>query len=236
MAFEILASTWRVLWYPSVLGVSAAATVLSHAAFRLAGTDAGFWSLPQSHMAIVAVIVVLRGWATLSVSATAVTIIRHRFVPRPVYWVPATTAFEAGAVTSLLALATMAGLLLLVVPGVVMALAWSQATLLILDRRANWFEAAGESWDLTAGRRLTILLVWLVTGGGFALVGWITTALVEIATVSGLPTAVPLALALAARVVTDAFGACLLAGTYCTLDPEDPDEPTPAAMPGAATR
>ena len=153
---------------PSVIG-----TLGSEWAFHALHVDVGFWRLPMSSMPLVAVVVCIRFWLGLSTSATALATMRARYHWRPTVWVAPTVTFEAGLISLGLIVPVAACLLFLVVPGVLLALRWSQATMLILDRRASWFESARESEDLTAGRRLVVLWVWLIAGALLVVGGWL---------------------------------------------------------------
>ena len=54
------------------------------------------------------------------------------------------------------------GLILLIVPGVIFALTFSQMFYLILDRNLGVFEAFGESKRITRGNRLTLLAIFIL--------------------------------------------------------------------------
>ena len=162
----------RVCWRPQVLALSAASLVGGHLAFAALGADRGFWNLPPPAMVLLVLVVIAQGWTGLCVSATALALARSQHAPfateiRPIVWVPATTAFEAGFVSLALALPTLASLLFLVVPGVVLALRWSQSLMLIVDGRTSWFESAEESALITHGRRLDILVIWSLLAAVF---------------------------------------------------------------------
>ncbi len=161
----VLDTASRVFWRPQVAALATVSIVAGQLAFAALGADRGFWNLPPRTMALLSLVVVAQGWTTLCVSATALAFARasrdqfygHR---RAIVWVPATKAFEAGVVSLALVLPTFASLLFLVVPGVILALRWSQSMMLIVDGRTAWFESAEESALLTHGRRLDILLLW----------------------------------------------------------------------------
>lgn len=217
MIGDVIEAAWTALWKPSVILVSASSTVGSFLAFRALGVDEGFWTLPWPTMQIVAVVVVARFWLDLTVTASALRVMRRNFQRAPVYWVPAPTAFQVGVVSIGLTIPILAGAVFLVVPGVILALRWSQAALLILDEKADWFEAAGASAELTEGRRLNILGVWLVVGLALVVAGWLGSVFGEIA-------ATPLGDGLIARlpglgfsIVANAFGLVVPAAVYVEL-------------------
>ena len=204
------------MWRPAVLGPSAVATLGSLVLFAFVGTGE-FWNLPTGAMLMVVLGMAARFWVGLTVSWTALTIMRGGFRWRPTSIVAATTAFQAATVSIGLAVPIMAGVLFLVVPGIVVAVAWSQAAMLILDKEAEWFDAAATSWDLTRGRRTAILLVWLMTGGVLAVAGWLLPALSEMASVLGVPSFPLRIVDWAARIVADVFSLSVMAALYHEL-------------------
>ena len=218
MLADVLTSTGKALWKPSVLVPSAVATVGAWAAFRALEVERGFWNLPWPTMQLVAVVVVARFWASLTVTASALRVMRRGFQPAPVYWVPATTAFQVAVVSVALTIPILAFALFLIVPGVWLALRWSQAALLILDAQADWFDSADISVDLTAGRKLEILVVWLGAGVVFAVAGWLGNTFTEMAGAVAGPAPVAALPGLALAVVADAFGLVVAAAIYFQLD------------------
>jgi hypothetical protein len=67
-------------------------------------------------------------------------------------------------VTAFMGVGTAIGSLFLLVPGLVIGLAWSLAPLLVIDQGANPTEALRLSNELTSGRKWTIFFGTLVTG------------------------------------------------------------------------
>jgi hypothetical protein len=155
-------------------------------------------------MWLMVLVAVARFWLGLCVMSTALALMRGGRSAGRLAWVPATTAFEAGTVSLVLALPTLACLLFLIVPGVIVALRWSQAILLVLDGQARWFDSAEESVTLTWGHRLDILLLWVIL------------ALVYLG-VAGLAPYVPDAVDWALRAGTSAFSLTMLAAVYRQL-------------------
>ena len=70
-------------------------------------------------------------------------------------------------VAILTSIAVAAGYVVFIVPGIILALGWSQAFLLVLDQRAGPIEAMERSWRMMKGRRLSLLLLYLVMMGVF---------------------------------------------------------------------
>jgi hypothetical protein len=70
-------------------------------------------------------------------------------------------------------LGTALGFILLIVPGIIVALGWSVAVPVKVVERAGVFESLSRSWELTSGHKGTIFLLALV----FAIASWIFAAL-----------------------------------------------------------
>ncbi|MFZ5446715.1 MAG: hypothetical protein ACOZQL_42400 [Myxococcota bacterium] len=63
------------------------------------------------------------------------------------------------------AIAVMFGLVLLIIPGIVLALGFSLAATAVVASRRGPIDALGESWGLSEGHRVSLLLAFLATGG-----------------------------------------------------------------------
>jgi hypothetical protein len=216
----VLESTLKTLQHRAVLVPSAIATIVAMLAFRALGTGDGFWRLSPPAMALLAVVLCARFWIGLSVSATALTILRARDRWRPFRWLPPTVAFEAGLVSLVLVVPVAAALVFLIVPGILLALRWSQAVMLIADRRAAWLDAAEASADLTHGRKVAIFAVWMIAGAVLGVAGWLGGTADEIAAASGAPTRLVIGVDALFQVAADAFSLVLVAAVYHALDVE----------------
>ena len=81
-------------------------------------------------------------------------------------------SFLSVLVSSLLiGLAVSLGLVLLIVPGVILALGWLFTIPVIVDKRLGPVEAMKESWRITDGQKGTVLLLVLVLMG-VSIAGW----------------------------------------------------------------
>jgi hypothetical protein len=198
-------STLRALQRPAVVLLSALASVGLDVGLRFIGAGDEFWMMTPRTMAWVALLLSAWFWLTLVVSASTIAVLRAGPRWRPLTWVSAPLAFEAAVVTGALTVPILAGLVFLVVPGLCLALCWSQATFLILDRQASWFEAAGASRELASGRWLPIFVVWLLTGAVIAVAGWIGALL-------------PVPMRVVIEIATDTFGLVGLAALFHELD------------------
>jgi hypothetical protein len=114
----------------------------------------------------------------------------------------------------------LAGIVFLIVPGVLLALYWSQSVYVLIEDRAAWFDAAGESYQLTSGKLSLILIVWLLIGGLQAATGIAGVAMEHLTIDLGWP---PLARdigPLAAKIAADASGILGLASLYHVVTSE----------------
>lgn len=224
MILSILESSWRLTWQPTVLALTAASTIGFAVLSAALGADQGFWVLPQTAMGWLAVAVVVRFWTGLCVVATALQMLRTDWRVGRVYWVPAPIAFEAGFVAMATTIPILACIVFLIVPGVLLAVRWSQTVVSILDGRSDWFDAVGDSWALTRGSTWPILAIWLVVGFALGVAGWLSQALAEIVAAASGWTWVSSGLVYGVRIVSSAFGSCMLAAVYYELvpDPHDP--------------
>jgi hypothetical protein len=68
------------------------------------------------------------------------------------------------AVNVLVGVGCAIGFLFLIVPGVFLALAWSQSVLLVVDKDLGPIEALSKSFEITAGHRMNIFVFWLLAG------------------------------------------------------------------------
>jgi len=218
MLGDVLTSVSRTIWKPSVILPSAVTTVGAWAAFRALDVDRGFWNLSWPVMQLVALVVVARFWAGLTVTASALRVMRRGYASAPIYWAPPTTTFQVAFVSLALLFPILAFALFLIIPGVWLALRWSQVALLILDEKADWFDSADISVDLTANRKLEILIVWLVSGLALAVAGWLGNVATDIAEVTAGATLLAEIPRLAVAVVCDAFGLVVAAAIYFQLD------------------
>ena len=69
------------------------------------------------------------------------------------------------------------GMFLLVVPGIILALMFSQFHFLIIDRRVGVIDSLSLSNQITKGNKLTLLLIYLVAGIGMGLFCTVTFGL-----------------------------------------------------------
>jgi hypothetical protein len=129
-------------------------------------------------------------------------------------------ALQAGVVGAVLALPVLAAALFLIVPGVILAIRWSQTAMLIVDGQKSWFSAAEDSAHLVNGRRLEILSIWLIVAGVMVVVAWLQDAAVGLSAAVSLPGAVLHVVTLLVKIPVDAFSLVLVAATYYELDLE----------------
>lgn len=218
MVGRVLVGAWNAARYPSVWWPCAVGTLSAHWAYAALHAERGFWELPMSTMAALALIVCVQFVLDLATTATAVAVLRARGRWRPTVWSSMTVAFEAGAMSIAFAVPILAGLVFLIIPGVIVALRWSQALFVILDGKAHWFDAARESEELTAGRHVPVFLVWLVAGAAVAFAGWLASSVGAVGDALARSHVWSATLSLAGQVVADIFSLLVLAALYVELD------------------
>ncbi len=87
-------------------------------------------------------------------------------------------------ISILTGVAVAIGFILLIVPGVLLLLAWCVNIPVVVTEREDVFAAFGRSWDLTRGHRLQIfglavvyvLVVWIMDAAGIAVTGGLNLA------------------------------------------------------------
>ncbi|MCC7043531.1 MAG: hypothetical protein IT183_06700 [Acidobacteria bacterium] len=218
MVPRTLETAWAVAWRREILAPSAVGTIVSFFIYRWVGTDAGVATLPVPALWGLSLAVGARFWLGLSISMTAVDILRSDRQWLPFYAVSPALAAQAAVVTLCLALPILAGTVFLIIPGAFLALRWSQALMLIADERARWFHAAEASVDLVHGQKLDIFAIWLIVGCALALATWFDAVVASMVSATGVHTVVSTALSLALRVGADAFSLALVGATYYQLD------------------
>lgn len=218
MVSRTLEAAWAVAWRREILAPSAVGTAASFFIFRWIGTDAGIAALPVPALWALGLAVCARFWLGLSVSMTAVDILRADRRWLPFYAVSPARALQAAVISCTLALPVLAGAVFFLIPGVFLALRWSQTLMLIADARASWFDAAEASVDLVHGQKLDILAIWLIVGCALALATWFDAVVASMVSATGAPLVVSVALSLVLRVGADAFSLALVGATYYELD------------------
>lgn len=213
---RVMQSAWRAMWMPSVFLVSATATVLGDVASQALGADRGFWNLPTTTMLWLSAVAAVQFWISLGVMITALDHMRHEYLPGPPRIVSPSRALEAGVVSVALVLPILGGLLLLVVPGVLLALRWSQTTLLIAEGEDTWRTATHGSDTLTMGKKTFILMVWLASGAVVVGTGWLASTIGAMLLSLDL-TAAPRVCDLAGRALSDTFSLSIVAALYHDL-------------------
>ena len=219
MIQSVLVASWRLTWEPAVLLLTAVMTLGFRLVAEVFGAGAGYWILPPDSMIWLAIAVSVRFWIGISVAATALLILRTDGRVRRPCWVSPSLALEAGLVALVLMLPILAGILFFIVPGVLLALRWSQVALLIVDGRARWFEAPGLSDLVTGGRRHELFTLWIIVGIGGAVLAWLVGGVADMAQAAFGGLGVATVVELAATVAANAFGLALVAATYFELVP-----------------
>lgn len=108
------------------------------------------------------VVLAALSWLACGIIRMALDGVRNRPLDWHRFNTPMADWAQVGVVGLVAALAIAAGFMLLIVPGVVLMLMWSQAYIAILDHRADWFAALSFSKSLTRGYKGAILLVFAI--------------------------------------------------------------------------
>ena len=117
---------------------------------------------PTEHTITVMVLLILaKGWFSLTLCRIALAGLRGQVTGVLNQWVSVQEALRIGVVTVVLLFPLLLGFVFLIVPGLYLLGRWSQATLALVDGRAQWFDATDASAGLTAGFRPAILIVLL---------------------------------------------------------------------------
>ena len=174
--------------------------------------------LPSPSVIVGVVLLLLaRGWFSLTLCNVALAMLRQRPASIAAQWVPVTTALRIFVVTIALVLPIAIGTLLLIVPGVILLLMWSQVTMLIIDDRAAAFDAPSWSASLTAGYRWQIFVVWLVIWGVSAFVEFAGRQVVSAGGPGSFPEPIAIGASWIWNIVVSSAGIALAAGLYSEL-------------------
>ena len=224
--FVVFAQAGRLMCRPAIAGPSAIGTLGAFAAFRWLGTEGGVTSLSPGALWLLGVVVSMRFWIGLSVSKTAVELLRAGERWRPFTLVAPAVALEAACVSVVIVLPILAGAIFLIIPGVFLALRWSQVPLLIADGQARWLSALDASVDVVHGHKLDILAVWLLVGAGLALMLPVGEMLRTVGGAVGLPPSLLVAGRWLVQIPIDAFSLSLAGAIFFEVDRLS-DEPIP---------
>lgn len=205
---------------PAVFVASTTTTVVTHLSYRLLDVDRGLSAWSTTTLYAVAVTVALRFWVGVSIWSTALDVLRTDGTPSRFRWASLSATLQVAVVTAALALLVIVGTVPFIVPGVWLAVRWSQAPMLIADGRAEWFAAAGDSAHVVNGRRLEILSVWLIVAAVLMVAAWMSTVLADIAAAFGASVSLSSIVSLLIKVPADAFCLTVVAATYFELDRE----------------
>ena len=144
------------LWIPALAFSIAADAIAALIEWPFRGSA----DLAAPHTITIMVLMILaKGWFSLTLCRVALAGLRGQVTGILNQWVPVQAALRIGLITLVLLAPIVVGFALLIVPGLYLLSLWSQATLVLIDDRARWFEAADESSGLTAGYRSAIMIL-----------------------------------------------------------------------------
>ena len=108
--------------------------------------------------------------------------------------------------------------LALFVPGAIMAAVYSQAGMIVIDRREGPFEAWQASAFLTRGYRGEIMGIWMLVVVAALVAMWLDRWVNPFMSAYSFGPPIAAALHIGLRVGLDAFGTCCFAAVYYELD------------------
>ena len=163
---EVAASTFdiarmRALWVPAVLFSLGADTAVAIVEWPL---RAGLAEPPERAFTTIVLVILAKGWFSLTLCRIALAGLRGQMMGVLNQWVSVQDALRIGVVVVALVFPIVLGLLCLVAPGLYLLARWSQVTMVLIDNRAQWFDAAEQSSSLTKGFRAPIIGLLLVLG------------------------------------------------------------------------
>ncbi len=106
--------------------------------------------------------ILAQNWLWWSLMAAALTMSDERPAGLATFGVGITTFIQLLVVMIVMTVPIVLGTLLLIVPGVYLALMWSMVSASIISGHARWFASVGESARLTKGNRWRIFVLLLV--------------------------------------------------------------------------
>ncbi|MFH1144873.1 MAG: DUF975 family protein, partial [Candidatus Eisenbacteria bacterium] len=104
----------------------------------------------------------LDGFVSVGILYAALLTLRRRPVPFGTLFAGFTRFAPVVVGLVLFQLVVGVGLMFFILPGIVLALAFSQWALLAMDRRLDGPQALGQSWHMMRGYKAELFLLWLV--------------------------------------------------------------------------
>jgi hypothetical protein len=182
--------------------------------------------IPTRGVVVAVVLMILaRACFSLTLCNVALAAMRGHRASVADQWVPVTTALRAGIVTVALMVPIALGTLLLIIPGVILMLMWSQVLMLLIDDRARFFDAAGLSESVTASYRWQILVTWVVVACACAIVELAAGTIASAGGPGALPEPIAIGVSWSWNIVVSVLGIALSAALYGELLRRTPWEP-----------
>jgi hypothetical protein len=107
--------------------------------------------------AIALAMIIINSVLYFGLACIAIETARGRVATWDMFRMPAEVYIQVAAVGIVCGIAIVAGFLFFIIPGVILALMWSQVYCLIIDRKAQWFESVSLSKQLTEGNKMSLL-------------------------------------------------------------------------------
>lgn len=146
------------LWIPAIafsIGADIVASLIEWP-FRK-GTD---FAAPHT-ITVLILLILAKGWFGLTLCRVALAGLRGQVTGIGMQWVSVQEALRIGFITIVLLLPVLIGFVIVLGPGLYLLSRWSQTTLVLVDEKAQWFDAADQSHALTTGYKGAILILLL---------------------------------------------------------------------------
>ena len=153
------------IWVPAVVFSVIADLTLAAVEwpFRSSATEP-----PPQAFTVMALAILARAWAALALCKVGLALLRRESASVLTQWVPVTTALRTGFVCLVLIFPTALAAVFFVLPGLYLLARWSQVPLLLIDGRAQLFDATEESWALVLPFLWSLVVIWSIVFGGTA--------------------------------------------------------------------
>lgn len=105
---------------------------------------------------ITIVMIIINAMLHFGLARIAIETARGNSVSWDLFIMPASVYVQVGVVVLACGMMVSAGILFFVIPGIFLALMWSQVYYLLVDRKAQWFQALPMSQKLTEGNKILL--------------------------------------------------------------------------------
>jgi len=107
--------------------------------------------------AIALVMIIINSMLYFGLARIAIETARGHVARWDMFVIPGSVYVQIAVVGIACGMTIGAGILFFIVPGIVLALMWSQVYCLLIDQRAQWFQSVSLSQQLTEGKKMQLL-------------------------------------------------------------------------------